>query len=135
MRATDHTHHLQLLESCKSARIAIKGATTINDLNTAMIQHLATVSFLLMGAAPNHWDSRHFPGPRAWDLARFRTINYSQTLEQKVQQVLDLARLHSAKLYNQMLDELVSLKNNPNRLEVFLRWVALKDAEFLLTLV
>src|SRR2546426_11200559 len=119
VRATDPTHRAQLLEKCSSVQEALKQANTINELNLVMIQHLTAVSFLLMGAFPDHWDASHFPGPRAWSLARFRHVNYSQTPEQKVGLMLELARHGSSKLYNEMMEELVRLRNKQIRLEDF----------------
>jgi len=126
VRATDRSHRTELLERCRSVERALEDSTSINDLNLVMIQHLSEISFLLMGASPNHWDAIHPPGPNGWKLSALRNVVYSQTPEQRVQLVLDFALRHDSKLYNQMLDYLASIGTNPNRIDVFLKWVGQK---------
>jgi|SRR2546425_4424025 len=123
VRATDHSHRDELLERCMSVEQALEDSTTINDLNLVMIQHLAEVSFLLMGAVPDHWDAIHPPGPNGWKLSGFRNVVYAQTPEQKVQLVLDFARRHNPKLYKEMIDYLVGVGTDPNHSDIFLKWV------------
>ncbi len=134
VKATDRLHREELLDRCNSVQTALRAAKGINELNLAMIQHLAEVSFLLMGGLPSNWKGSHVSGPRGWKLDAVRSVVYFQTPEQKVQLILDQARRHNRTLHDQMMDQLFRLRTNPNRIGVFLKWVRQNHEDFYLTL-
>jgi len=104
-------HKGMLIYLCECLDEKISKSKTLNDINVGFVETYVRLIFSLLGNFPDHWRSKAPYADRFWELDGHRTINFSQTDEQKAALVINLVDIKQA--IN------VELKDHENMHEVF----------------
>ncbi len=120
---SDEWHKRELLKRCDLALDGIKGARSKDELNGKFISDLVHIIFELMGGFPDHWKYKGTSNPKCWKLNRFRSVNYSQSDEQKFA-IID--RIITQRIFKEIPDSsklwtvyAIDMKRNKTK---FLKW-------------
>ena len=86
---TDCNHFKELISLCDEAKDEINSAEFIDKVNESAFIFMTKLAFLLMGRMPNNWEKKVLNHNNHYRLDQYRSVTYSQSVEQKVNLVLD----------------------------------------------
>ena len=87
---TDRTHQDEIAFALQD----LKDSVNRPPSETLVISALFRLCFLLLGSRPNNWNEKRLNRPDSYLLNRYRTVQFTQTEQQKAYLVLDTFFAH-----------------------------------------
>ena len=120
---TDEYHMKDILMICDSGLKKISQCKSIDQINVNMIESYTKIIFRLLGNMPNNSRKKNVSHRSIWKLNKFRKLTYTQTVDQKVNLILRIAKQRGSKgdpSFSELWDKLyIEFKSDKIR---FLDW-------------